>query len=136
MSRCLIHKKALVVLETMWGGNGGRAPRFFRINPNNFSGRRLYKLLGHDDFYVTNACPQYVENANRHGTPNPEWLATSLQRLTYDLLLLCGRIAQETYDQCGYTPKCVILRMPHPAARMWTKQMLQEWQERLKKYAS
>lgn len=121
-----MHTKALVVLETMWGGNG-KAPGLFRINPYNYSGKRLYSLLGHSDFWVTNACRELVSHANAHGKPDPEWLAQNLQRLTYDLLLLCGKVAQQTYDRCGYVPPCRIERMPHPAARTWTKAELERW---------
>ena len=126
----MIHARALVVLETMWG-DAGRAPGLFKINPHNHSGKRLYKLLGHADFWVTNACPWQVGSATQHGKPDPAWLARNLQRMSYDLLLVCGRVAQKTFDQCEYVPPCKVLKMLHPAARTWTKAKLQEWEVRL-----
>ena len=124
----MIHTRALAILETMWGGNG-QAPGVFRINPDNFTGRRLYWFLGHEDLWVTNACRELVENARLHGTPDPAWLTYNLRRMTYALLLVCGRVAQRTFAECGYRPKCRIIEMPHPAARVWTRADLDHWQK-------
>lgn len=117
------HAKCLVILETMWGGSG-HAPGLFHINPKNHTGRRLYWLLGHNDLWVTNACREYVDNARQHGTPDPKWLAKNLQRMTYDLLLICGNVAQRTYRKCGYVPECTVMEIPHPAWRGWTRDRL------------
>lgn len=117
-----MHARAVVVLEVMWGEPRGVAPGFFHINPKNASGRRLYQLLGPHNFLVTNACRECVANARLKGTPDPERLATNLQRLTYDLLLVCGKVAQATFDRCGYRPECKVLKIKHPAARDWTKE--------------
>lgn len=124
-SRGTIHVRCLVVLETMWG-RAGKAPGLFHINPQNHSGRRLYWLLSHSDFFVTNACRNQVNNAREHDKPDPVWLATNLQRCKYDLLLVCGKVAQATYARCGYVPNCRVLQIPHPAARTWTKATLEE----------
>jgi len=124
--------QVLVVLETMWGGSGN-APGLFRINPYNRSGARLTLLIGHDDFWVTNACQEYVKNAQLHGKPDPAWLATNLKRLDYKVLLLAGKVAQKTFDGCGYVPKCKILRMMHPAARTWTRVLIEQWKQKLKR---
>lgn len=118
------HTKCLAVLETMWGGSG-EAPGIFRINPHNFTGRRLYWFLGHKDLWVTNACREYVSNAKQHGTPDPDRLAQNLQRLTYDLLLVCGGVAKKTYSKCGYAPECRVVYIPHPAWRGWTRKALE-----------
>jgi hypothetical protein len=104
----------------MWGGDG-RAPRWFTINPDNHSGRRLYWLVGHNDLLVTNACKEHVSHSTIHGTPDGEWLAKNLQKITYDLLLVCGRVAQVTFATCGYRPTCRIIEMPHPANRRWKR---------------
>ena len=124
-----VSTRCVAVLDTMWGGDG-HAPGLFRINPNNFTGRRLYRLLGHKDLWVTNACRELVENAKGHGKPDPKWLAKNLQRMTYDLLLVCGRVAQRTYADCGYVPDCRVLKMPHPASRSdWSRENLDKWQK-------
>lgn len=125
--------KALVVLETMWG-TAGRAPRFFQINPQNFSGRRLYSLLGHSDFLVTNACSQQVNSAREHARPDPIWLAKNLQIIRYGVLILCGRVAQATYEVCEYEYQGPVVRMPHPASRQWSKEKLEFWRKELAKY--
>lgn len=122
----MIHTRCLAVLETMWGEDGD-APGLFRINPQNFTGRRLYWLLGHEDLWVTNACREQVANARLHGRPDPEWLAQNLKRLSYNLLLVCGRVAQRTFLECGYSPRSRIIEMPHPAARVWTHGSLDQW---------
>jgi hypothetical protein len=124
----MLHTRCLAVLETMWGGSG-KAPGIFRINPDNFTGRRLYWFLGHKDLWVTNACRELVSNARLHGTPDPEWLSTNLKRLSYDLLLVCGKVAQQTFEKCGVRPPGRILLMPHPAARTWTRASLGHWQK-------
>jgi hypothetical protein len=124
----VLHCKAAAILDTMWG-NEGKAPGWFRINEYNHSGRRLYWLLGHKDLWVTNACRDQVYSAAQHGTPDPVWLSKNLQRLQYDLLLVCGRVAQRTFAQCVYRPKCCIIEMPHPASRTWTRAALLSFQE-------
>jgi len=126
-----IHARCLAVLETMWGAcaDNQSAPGIFRINPHNHTGRRLYWLLGHRDLWVTNACTEYVRNARQHGTPCPDTLSKNLQRLTYDLLLVCGKVAQDTYRNCGYVPNCRVLEIPHPAWRGWTQAKLLETRE-------
>jgi hypothetical protein len=124
----MMHIDTVVVLETMWGTPRDVAPGFFRINPENHSGRRLYKLLGERKFLVTNACKELVGGPNQHGTPDPEWLAHNLQRLTFDLLLVCGKVAQRTYLASKYKPDVITLFTPHPAARSWTNELIAYWQ--------
>jgi hypothetical protein len=120
----------MVVLEVMWdwdnmtseAGYEKVAPRHFRINPYNYTGRRLHWLLGHNQFLVTNACPDLVSSANGRGTPDPGWLKENLKKYPYDLLLICGRVAEKTFERCGYRPCCRIITLPHPAARgYWSK---------------
>ena len=123
----MTHCKAAAILETMWG-TPGKAPGWFRINPQNHTGRRLYWLLGHKDLWCTNVCQQQVANAQQHGKPDPSWLERNLKRLDMELLLVCGRIAQQTFAVCRYRPQCRIVEIPHPAARTWTKQSLLEYQ--------
>lgn len=118
--------KAVAILDTMWGNyDSDRSPAYFRINPDNKTGRVLYQWLG-DRFrlVVTNACAQLVSHAAKHGTPHPERLQANLARLhPIDLLLVCGNVAQRTY-QPTWAGKARIVEVPHPAARMWTRQAL------------
>ncbi len=117
----------------MWGDFAGQAPRFFKINPKNFSGRRLYSLIGPDsNLLVTNSCKFMVNAAHKHGVPNVEWLTQNLNILhrhrTYDVVLVCGKVAQATYKQCNFTPRLYtrVIEIPHPAARtVWTREYIE-----------
>ena len=123
--------KTVAVLEVMWDWRMktsaanpnylAEAPRAFRINPENHSGKRLYQLLGHDNLMVTNACPQLVTGAKGKGNPDAYWLRENLEQLwPYSLLLVCGKVAQETYDLVRNVNDARTLYLPHPAARQWT----------------
>ena len=125
-------KRVIAILETMWDWRGmtseagyRQAPRFFRINPQNHSGRRLYKLIGpHVRLLVTNACKELGGSADDHGVADPVWLRINLEELErhgFDLLLVCGKVAQGAFKESGYQPRVKTLEIPHPAARVWTK---------------
>jgi len=124
--------RTIAILEVMWGDPPktsmanpnylAQAPRCFRINPQNHSGRRLYTLLGHRNLLVTNACPQLVDSSRGCGNPDAEWLKESLLELwPFDLLLVCGSVAQDTYGQIDLGYSCRTLYIPHPAARQWSR---------------
>jgi hypothetical protein len=123
--------KIVALLESMWGWRGyndpgEEAPRFFRINHDNFSGRRLYRLCGDANLVVTNSCRIVQQSANHHGTPDPEYVKENLTRAQgdgCDLFLICGKIAQDTYAKTGLDYDNVIF-MDHPAARRWTTAQL------------
>jgi hypothetical protein len=132
-------KKIVAVLESMWdwrqmtsGAGYKEAPRSFRINPDNYSGKRLYRIVGSDaDLLVTNACRELCGSANHHGTPDAGWLRENLDMLApIDVLLVCGKVAQATYAQTGYEFERKI-DMPHPAARMWTQAMIGAMSDRV-----
>lgn len=122
--------KVVVLLDTMWGGTAKVAPRWFRINPYNLSGKRLYWLTGNDprvDLRVTNSCRETAISALHHGSPDPSWVYDNLRRLEpYDLLLICGNVAQRTFLESGYLPlrNAVVMQLKHPAARDWTAKEL------------
>lgn len=127
-------RSIVAVLDVQWGGN--RAERWFQINPYNHSGKRLIKLVGHDDFVVTNACPQCVENANGRGTPDAAWLADNLRALKPRVVLVCGNVAQATFAP-GMVPKgAKVFKLPHPAARTWTKAEIASWSKRIQKHTT
>jgi hypothetical protein len=127
--------KIVALLDSMWGWGGyndagEEAPRYFRINRDNFSGRRLYRICGDHNLLVTNSCRTVQSSANHHGVPDPEWVGRNLALLAkegMDLLLVCGRVAKQTYLRrpCGWNahyPK--VLFIDHPAARRWTNEKL------------
>lgn len=116
----------VALLESMWGWRGytekGDVVRYFRINPDNFSGRRLYSLIGEHNLLVTNSCRECQATANDHGIPDPEWVSDNLKFLESQgmhLLLVCGKVAKDTYERSGFKFDRVIF-MDHPAARRWT----------------
>lgn len=135
--------KVVAVLETMWdwrnrtsdAGYRHEAPHHFQINANNFSGRRLYKLVGGAELIVTNACRELVSSATEHGVPDPGWLGENLRSLwPFDVLLLCGKVAQKTFKGSAFDLiGARIIEMPHPAARAyWTTATIAATQERIR----
>jgi hypothetical protein len=137
----------VALLDSMWRWGGYKdagevAPAYFRINPNNHSGRRLYRLCGQHSLLVTNCCRIVQPTANHHGKPDVEQVRSNLTLLAEEkmhLLLLCGRIAQATFQELGstilgtegtcYLSGAGIIRylcMDHPAARRWTKEMIEQ----------
>jgi len=140
-------KFVVAVLDTMYDwesqtSNAGyrEAPQYFRINPRNFTGKRLYKLVGKNKLLVTDACRELVSNPNQHGTPDPNWLLDNLHTLNklrpIDILLVCGKVAQKTFDKLKVDEDCFlrnvkILRIPHPAARTWTKEAIRKVYEEI-----
>ncbi len=117
--------KIVVVLEVMWGLRGDRPRRWFEINPYNHSGRRLISLVGHEHFVVTNACPDVVYSATGRGTPSKKWLQANLGFLQPDVLLLCGNVAQSTFEEF-MAPNAKVLRLMHPAARTWSMESIKK----------
>lgn len=134
-------RRAVAILETMWdwrgmtSGAGYReAVPFFTINSENYSGRRLYKLVGPGySLLVTNACRLLANSAREHGKGDPVWLRENLAAIEalgapIEVLLVCGKVAQKTFWASGYVTKGArIIEMPHPAARAyWTKAKIEE----------
>jgi len=128
----MIRPTTIAVLETMYGSvRPQRAPRFFIINPSNFSGARLYEIVGNQTrLLVTNACPQMVCNASQHGIPDSDWLYSNLEHLHtltgFKTLLVCGTVAQETIRKNDtafkrWLREKRVIFVPHPAARQWSK---------------
>jgi hypothetical protein len=97
----------VALLESMWGWRGyseaGDVIRYFRINPDNFSGRRLYSLIGPShSLLVTNSCRECQRSANDHGTPDPAWVGSIPARAgepgrNNPRNLACSYISQPTY---------------------------------------
>ena len=121
--------RIVAVLDTMWGTTPGKAVRFFRIDPENHSGRRLYQLVGAGaNLRVTNVCKYMTDHATKHGKPDAFWLLEeNLRKLEpIDVILVCGKVASKTYESCGYVELTTtqVFRIPHPAARNWTKALI------------
>jgi uracil-DNA glycosylase len=123
----------VVVLAVQWGYPGDKPERWFHINPYNHSGRRLIGLIGHWDFKVTNACSDIVFRASDRGTPDSKWLRANLRVLRPRLVLVCGSVAQSTFERSMVDADTRVLRLPHPAARTWTKAMIKRWAKRIQR---
>lgn len=116
--------RIVAVLNVQWGIPGDRVLRWFKINPLNRSGARLISIIGHRNFYVTNACCDIVYSPSGKGTPSERWLARNLGDLNPDVVLVCGSVAQATFqtNMVDVARKRVrVIKLPHPAARNWTK---------------
>ena len=138
----------VAILESMWdwrsmtsGAGYTQAPRYFRINPQNHSGKRLYRIVGDNNLLVTNCCKELVNGPNQHGKPDPVWLAHNLGRLEalgMDCLLVCGRVAELTYEQSGFAAfwHGPTIRMMHPASRTWTNELLNAYTAIIRRIAA
>lgn len=134
----------VALLESMWGWRGynqagEESPRYYRINPNNFSGRRLYRIVGKEhSLLVTNSCRMVQCSANHHGTPDPAWVLENLKFLRSEgmsLLLVCGKVAQATFESAMTTSERTLfphIYMDHPAARRWSNETLDAMTQRVK----
>lgn len=138
--------RIVALLESMWGWRGYNepgaiAPRFFRINPDNHSGRRLYSLIGSHELVVTNCCRTVQETANHHGKPDLEWVRQNLLTASHEmnLLLVCGRVARETFETIASIPSGITdgrsyissngfrwYAIDHPAARRWSHAKIEQ----------
>jgi len=144
-------KFVVAVLDTMYDWRGQtsgagyrQAPRYFRINRHNFTGKRLYKLVGDNKLLVTDACKELVNGPNDHGTPDPVWLYENIVILNklrpIDILLICGKVAQKTFAEIlsmvddPRLSRIKVMEIPHPAARTWTKEMLQSVRQEIESY--
>lgn len=132
----MLRKTCVALLEVMWdwqarttsAGYAEQAPRYFEINPGNFTGSRLYSWLGSEySLMATNACPQLVSSAKGRGKPDKDWVRDNLATLhertvrgQFDLLLVCGAVAAKTYSFID-ARDARIVEVPHPAARGWTR---------------
>jgi hypothetical protein len=126
-------QKIVVVLSVQWGYPGDKVSRWFYINPANHSGRRLWRLIGHSNFIVTNACSEMVYRASDQGTPDPKWLRRNLKALCPDIVLVCGAVANTTFKDDMVRKDTRVFRLPHPAARNWTKKLIQSWATRIQR---
>lgn len=149
--------KVVALLESMWGWGGyndpgAEAPHFFRINPDNHSGRRLYSLVGSHELVVTNCCRIVQETANDHGKPDLEWVRQNLQMASREmnLLLVCGRIAKDSFERVASIPSGITdgiayisgngtgevfhwYAIDHPAARRWSHAKIEQTQAHIER---
>jgi uracil-DNA glycosylase len=126
-------QRIVVVLAVQWGYPGDTVARWFHPNPYNHSGGRLIRLIGHGAFKMTNACSDIVYRATQQGTPDPAWLRRNLRALRPDVVLVCGKVAQATFERGMVGKAAKVFKLPHPAARTWSKRMIEQWAKRIQK---
>lgn len=120
----------VALLDSMWNWRGCHegdvdAARYFHINADNHSGRRLYRLVGNHSLLVTNSCRKMQSSANHHGEADGAWVLENLELIApFDLLLVCGTVARKVYTTwlAEKYPNAII--MDHPAARRWSNAKL------------
>lgn len=126
----------IAILDTMWG-SAGAAPHWFHINPDNVSGRRLYKLTQthYGNIVVVNSCREQVGHSRHHGAPDPRWLLRSLRDVPkawrMGILLVCGKVAQKTFEEIAHEWSGPVYYMMHPASRSWTKANIKRTQREI-----
>lgn len=138
--RARFEAKYIALLDTMWGDIRKEAPRFFYINRNNLSGKRLYRITSAErlDLLVTNSC-RYIEISAKHlGEIDAEWVFNNLNSCDCDHLLVCGKRAQDAFWKSDYELKRgeKLFFMPHPAARFWSEKLFNTACSILNFYAS
>lgn len=97
----------------------------FTINPQNLTGKKLYRITEGHELRVANACPEVFHTIRETGKTDIERLKKSVNQFKYDLYLSCGKQSNEACNQIlsdfGGKP---IIFMPHPASRNLTNALL------------
>ena len=115
----------------MWGAERGKAPLFFKINPRNRSGAKLYRITQGHSLVVTNTASICGHSPDDHQPIDQAHLMRALDRLRkgigIDLILVCGNQAKEAWNAlpAEYRSGPHII-MPHPAARNLTNALLDD----------
>lgn len=122
--------KILAILQNAYADPGRRqailqSMSTFVINPNNYTGKKLYKLTEGHDLLVTNACPEVFVNVKDKGRTDLDRLKLSIIENPYDLYISCGKQSNEACIKIikDFDDKPLIL-MPHPASRNLTNALI------------
>lgn len=121
----------VAILQSMWGPERGTAPLFFRINPRNRSGAKLYRITDGHSLVVTNTASVCGDSPDDHQPIDLAHLKRALDRLRNGIgvgaVLVCGNQAKEAWLELPAkyraTPHII---MPHPAARNLTNALLHD----------
>jgi hypothetical protein len=76
-----------------------------------------------------------VPSASHRGTRDAVRLERNLRGVSSDLLLICGKVAQATYEETDWDPPASTKAyyMKHPASRNWTNEEIEETAAQLQK---
>ena len=105
---------------------GKNMPIFFTINPRNYTGKKLYKMTRGHYMVVTNACPILGYGPKSKGETDLDHIKKGIYykfpniEKKFDMLLVCGKQAQEAVYQIEEEIDVPIIFMPHPASRTLT----------------
>lgn len=121
----------VAILQSMWGPRRERAPLFFRINPQNRSGAKLYTVTQGHSLVVTNTASICGDSPDDYQPIDLAHLTKALDRLRkgigIDAVLVCGNQSKEAWlalpAKYRTTPHII---MPHPAARNLTNVLLHD----------
>ncbi len=123
--------KILCILQNAWGWDGSEHAEamrlFFRVNPRNKSGKRMYGICEGHDMYFTNASTTITATASGKGKTDIENLKEAVKAQEYDLYIVCGSQAAEAVNKISEEHiNGVIIFMPHPASRNLTNKLCYE----------
>lgn len=120
-------KKLLVLLQNPY--NKGKLDKW---NPgvwkkefaSSRTGRRLIKQLPSDGWkvYYSNSNPTIGDGPDAKFQPDIEHVRTKLAKISPDVVLVCGKVAEEAIKDEWSGP---IFFMPHPAHRFLTNELIE-----------
>ena len=104
----------------------------FRINPHNYTGKKLYRVTEGHDLWVTNSSSKCAPSADVAFPPDIAFLHKALMRASWDCYLVCGARAQDAFHQVlriypdarAVLVTAPVIFLPHPAARKLTNKLL------------
>lgn len=119
--------KILCILQNAWSWDGSERAEamrlFFKVNPRNKSGKRMYGICEGHDMYFTNVSTTITATASGKGKTDIENLKEAVKAQEYDLYIVCGLQAEEAVEKIlDHISKPMIL-MPHPASRNLTNKL-------------
>jgi ADP-heptose:LPS heptosyltransferase len=97
----------------------------FVINPENLTGKKLYRITAGHELRVANACPEVFHTVAETGKTDLERLKKSIKEYDYDLYISCGKQSNHACIAIidAFKGKPLII-MPHPASRNLTNALL------------
>lgn len=128
--------RILCVLQNAWGR--GRLPITFVPSPHNKSAKTIKKMVGDNYYEFSNTTDEVTPTPAGRAKPNYAHFERLIRLMgRYDLILVCGRQAEETVNKYIREIKVVnknILFVPHPASRTLSNVQCAEIREKIRKF--
>lgn len=123
----------LAILQNMWDPTRSEALNVFKINRWNHTGKKLYNITEGHDLWCTNSSSKCAPSANVKLPPDIQFLQRAMMRRRWDLFLVCGAQAHDTFHHVLLANKVLrsvveqspVVFMPHPAYRMVTNKLME-----------